>query len=97
MKALLILIPVIALSGCSLFCPKPEIQYITKNTYVVRQAPVNLYDMPPTVAPLNTSTMTQKDVAEWIARKNSRELSLEKTIQSISEFYSRPIDPVTGK
>lgn len=88
MKKLIIIPLIMSVSSCCLFSPppKPETVYVPKTTYVVREAPSELYDLPAKVPPLDLSKATQKDVALWLTKEYERIVKLEEKLKALKKF-----------
>lgn len=83
------------LAGCA-SCPE-SVRYVDRVEYVTREAPAELFQVPPAVEPLNVDTATQRDVAEWLLKKEARSRELESMITRIREFYGRPLESSDSK
>jgi hypothetical protein len=79
------------LSAC---CPdpvKPDPSVVTRTEYVVRQAPADMYQLPPQVVNLDTNKATQKEIAKWIATSEDRNNTLERMIQALQVYFNAPV------
>ena len=87
MKKLLIVIALFV-SACTSNAPKTEV--VVEYQYVKTKVPTAFLDIPPYPPALTPTSMTQKDVAEWLLLNEQRTRLLEDNILKIREFNSRP-------
>lgn len=88
-KYLAIFAVLFSLAGCATTAPtKVEPSVVVQYKYVTLPLPDGALAIPANVEPINLSTATQKDVADWLARSEGRTRDLEeklRTIKSIQE------------
>lgn len=79
------------LSGCAFLQQKPVEQLppetIVRNQLVFVSLPEDFFIVPDNVLPLDLATATQKDVASWLAKNESRTERLENKILQLKNYY----------
>lgn len=69
----------------------PEIRFVEKDIYIIRQPPAELLAIPDPVQDIDLESATQRTVAEWVLKKESRTQQLEQNIKALGDFLTRPI------
>ena len=97
----ILLFSVLLLAGCQLCPTQPEPSVVVKTEYIVRQAPDDMYALPPQVTTLDVNNATQKDIAIWITDSESRTNTLETMIKALQIYFNAPVKdmekPVVNK
>lgn len=94
MKKLLFILPFL-LIGCNTNPAKPEPSVVVQYKYVVRQAPDDMYKVPPPVTSIDTSKATQRDVATWVVKSEERTNQLENMMKALQVFFNEPEKAIT--
>lgn len=84
MRLLLVVLAVLALSGCETLVRK---EVVVQQNYIVRKASDQQKALPPFPAPINVITADQVTLAQWIAASEQRQLDLESIIRRLVQFY----------
>jgi hypothetical protein len=84
------------LGACSFMQQKPVEQLpaetIVRNQLVFVSLPEDFFIVPDNVLPLDLATATQKDVASWLAKNESRTEKLENKILQLKNYYISTFD-----
>lgn len=77
-------------------CPdpvRPDPSVVTQTIYIVRQAPDDMYKLPPPVVNIDAETATQRDLALWITNSEDRTLELERMLHALQLYFNAPVAP----
>ncbi len=73
--------------------PLPQ-QEIFRNQLVIVSVPEEFFKIPNNIPPLNTETMTQRDVASWVIQNEKRTNELENKLIELRDLFARTYELV---
>lgn len=91
---ILIALTIIILTGCggeTNVKPLPPTE-IFRNQLVLVTVPEDFFQIPDNIPPVDTSKMTQREVAEWVAKNEHRTNVLENKILGLRELFVKSYD-----
>lgn len=92
MKQLLFtILLVLSLVGCKTAPEKVVPSVLVQYKYVAAPIPEELLVIPSNVEPIDLTTATQKDVADWLARSEGRKRDLETKLRLIKKNQDNQI------
>lgn len=94
----LILAAAVFLTGCAFNDPFVRKEILVKSDYIVRTAPDTLKTLPPLPPALaNPKTATNTQIAGWINNTEEYTANLEAMIQTLVNFYEKPVTETEAK